>query len=314
MPRPKRYTATPSALDRDGICTASSPSGADTLVINGALATVAYDRNGIFTAATPTAGTLDIAGNLGASGTTFAADTRIAIYAAADETGSKFTIWGHKDNGDVVTETIVGPNAGSVYSVNVYRSIAKITVDVTTSGDVEVGPLGCVVLGTPQYIATYAATASDNATITGTDRNDNVITETIAVTTTTTTVGVKNFKTVDKVTVDGAITSVEIGVDSTFSSQWFGLDMYAHDFNVYVFIDDATTGTFNVVTTTDDINASDFDESTATGIDALTNSGDIAAITADGHGVLTTPCRALRLQSTSADHTGEVGMDIIQGV
>jgi hypothetical protein len=321
MPRPKRYTATPTAADPNGITASVNPAGAVVLNIDGALAgtpgagIAAFDRNGILTAATYTAGAIPLGTNAGTVGRSFDKATRITIFGGSDESDKNFTLTGRDSGGKLISEVLAGPNNTTVYSDLVYKSILKISLDTTTTGsDVEVGVLGSVTFTTPQHVATNVTTSSgDSIIVTGTDRTGAIITETIACTDATPVIGVKNFASVDKIESDGAMTAVVVGVSGTYASQWFGVDMYAENFNVYVAIDYATTGTFNVVTTSDDINASTFDESTAMAIDALTNSGDIAAITADGHGVIIAPFRALRLQTTVAQ-TGEVGMDIIQAI
>jgi len=319
MPRPKRYTATPAAADPNGITASVSPAGAAVLDIDGALATslgLVADPNGVLTADTYTAGTLDLVTNAGAVGRSFSVATRVTITSGSDESDKTFVVTGlDKDGNNLQTERITGPNATIVYSALTFRSIEKIVLDTTTTGaDVTVGIAGAVVFATPQHVATNVTTSTgDSVIVTGTDRTGAIITETIACTDSTQVIGVKNFASVDKVQCDGAMTALIIGVSGTYDSQWFGVDMYAESFNVYVAINDATTGTFNVVTTSDDINASTFDESTAMAIDALTDIGDLAAITADGHGVITAPFRALRLQATAAQ-TGEVGMNIVQAI
>jgi hypothetical protein len=101
----------------------SAPSGVS-LLINGT---------------TVTAGSLEA--RLGAS-------SLISIVSASDLSGVNFTIWGRQagpncTDGSIITETIAGPNAGTVKSTKYYTSIIAIYVDKAfTGGDtVTVGAL-----------------------------------------------------------------------------------------------------------------------------------------------------------------------------
>jgi hypothetical protein len=70
---------------------------------------------------------------------------------------------------------------------------------------------------------------------------------------------------------------------------------------------------FSVEGTNDDINASDFDENTATLLVGIEAFGDLTELAGDGFGQITTPVRAIRLHNallTAA--TGTVGLDILQ--
>ena len=274
------------------------------------------DPNGVLTADTYTAGTLDLVTNVGAVGRSFSVATRVSITSGSNESTKTFTVTGLDKTGKKLqTEKITGPNATIVHSTLTFRSIEKIALDITSTGaDVTVGITGAVVLPIPQYLATNCTTStSDSLVITGTDRNDDILTETIACTDVTAVEGVKLFKSIDKVVADGVMVAVVFGLNGFFATQWFGLDLHANNFNVSVAFDDATTGTFSVVGTNDDINASTFDENTATTHVTLESGGDLTGLTADDLGQITVPVRAIRLQNTGeVAATGTVGLDIIQ--
>jgi len=85
------------------------------------------------------------------------------------------------------------------------------------------------VMDVPRHVSVYAA--GDNSgvtfTITGTDRDNKVMTEDITGPNATTVKGTKNFKTVTGVAVGGATTgNVEVGSADEMEIQWIPLDFY----------------------------------------------------------------------------------------
>lgn len=313
MPRPIFSTLTPTALDRNGITAAVSPSGAATLDIDGVLATLAYDRNGVLTAAQYTAGTLDLVTNAGAAGRAFSVATRITIYGGSDESGKNFTIWGLDKSGkNLIREVIAGPNNAVVYTTNTFRSVEKIVLDTTTTGsDVEIGVAGAVVFSTPQHVAVYAPgdENTETVTISGTDRNGDAVTDTITGVNANTVAGDVNFATVDKVEIDGAATSLEVGVDGTCNSNWFVIDYKNPDFNVGFGCAISSGGamTYGVQHTFDDVLSSDVTETGAVTFNHETVSGK--TVSADGD--YTNPPNAVRLAVT-AHTSGSVKMSLYQ--
>lgn len=103
-----------------------------------------FDRDGIVTAVTATgAGAITLTGALVSSGiATLSSDRKILVYAAGDESGRTFAVTGQNSLGTAVTESITGPNAGTVYSTNTFKTISSITVDAATAGDYEIGQVG----------------------------------------------------------------------------------------------------------------------------------------------------------------------------
>ena len=103
-------------FDRNGIMTASTPSGAGSLTLNGALVT-----NGI---------------------ATLSGQRKILIYSDGNESGIIFGITGQNSLGVGVTENINGPNVGTVYSTNTFKTISSITVNGAGAGNIEIGQVG----------------------------------------------------------------------------------------------------------------------------------------------------------------------------
>lgn len=70
---------------------------------------------------------------------------KVSFASDADDSGKSFTIVGHAMGtapGIQTTETVTGPNAGTVYSTNYYDSITSITPSATMTGNISVGVLG----------------------------------------------------------------------------------------------------------------------------------------------------------------------------
>ncbi len=98
------------AMDRDGIAQAQNVTAATAMTLNGILGT-----------------TLDYARIIG-------------IYSGADVSSSAFAIVGTNSNGETQSETIAtGPNAGTVVSTKLYKTITSVTPSATVAQNVEVG-------------------------------------------------------------------------------------------------------------------------------------------------------------------------------
>ncbi|KKN42605.1 hypothetical protein LCGC14_0711550 [marine sediment metagenome] len=110
---PKKITLTALALVRNGISVAETMSGSGDMAITGAYAT-----DGV--------GILDIPRHIG-------------IYAAGNESGKTFTVYGTDRNGAVISESITGPNATTVNGSKNFKTVTRVAVDAATAGDVEVG-------------------------------------------------------------------------------------------------------------------------------------------------------------------------------
>lgn len=93
---------------------------------------------------TPT--TLGAAGNFTLNGTTVSggvatldSQRRVLLTFAANETGHNFTITGTNDSGAPVSEVIAGTTAGTVVSVNDYKTVTSIAASAATTGNVSAG-------------------------------------------------------------------------------------------------------------------------------------------------------------------------------
>ena len=107
--KPSSNTYTITATDADGICQSQTPGAAGNLTINGALA-----------AGIPT-------------------QQHVTIYGGSNESGKTFTIYGTDQGDQAISETLTGPNAGTVTSVLNYKTVTRVAVSAATAGAVTVG-------------------------------------------------------------------------------------------------------------------------------------------------------------------------------
>ena len=66
----------------------------------------------------------------------------ITIYSSADNSGRTFDIVGTDGNGDAQTETLTGPNAGTVNSASKYATVTSIVASGSITTDIQAGILG----------------------------------------------------------------------------------------------------------------------------------------------------------------------------
>ena len=66
----------------------------------------------------------------------------ITIYSSADNSGRTFDITGTDGNGDAQTETLTGPNAGTVNSASKYATVTSIVASGSITTDIQAGILG----------------------------------------------------------------------------------------------------------------------------------------------------------------------------
>lgn len=103
-----------------------------------------YDRNGIITSTTPTgAGTITLDGAL-LDGVicTLTSQREVLIYSSGDDSGVTFTLVGKDYHGSDVTEVITGPDTTTVYSTKTYKTISSVTISGAGTGGIEVGQVG----------------------------------------------------------------------------------------------------------------------------------------------------------------------------
>ena len=101
------------ALDADGISTATSVGNNAALVIGGALA----DGGSV----------------------TNASGRQVTILSAGNDSSKSFTVVGTDVNGDTLTESVTGANAGTATSSGYFKTIASITAVGNPAGNVSAG-------------------------------------------------------------------------------------------------------------------------------------------------------------------------------
>ena len=126
------YFNEPAPADDNGICTAQTPAAAAALTINGAL-TETINGNAVYAPSqSSTAATRNTAWA-----------RQIAIKSSGNDSGVTFTVTGTDVNGKALTETLTGPNAGSVYTaatlVGLFRTVTKVEISGAGTGNIEVG-------------------------------------------------------------------------------------------------------------------------------------------------------------------------------
>lgn len=149
MPKIKTITLDPADVDDDGICASQTPSGAGALTLNGALGT-----------------TLDYARQIG-------------IYSASNLSGRTFVVTGTDSHGITISESITGPNNGTVESSRYFKTISSITISGAAGGALIVGTVDELVSpiysmnrqGSIEYglLATVTGTIDYTVQVTGQD-------------------------------------------------------------------------------------------------------------------------------------------------
>ncbi len=116
MSRGIRLSVIMAAADADGISTSQTPAGAGDLTITGALATggIAY---------------------LGAM-------RQVLVTTVSNESGKTMTIYGTDLTGNVISETMTGPNATTGSPVQHFYTVTRIAVSAAFTGAVTVGTSG----------------------------------------------------------------------------------------------------------------------------------------------------------------------------
>jgi len=89
----------------------------------------------------------------------------ITLYSSADNSGRTFDIVGTDGNGDAQTETLTGPNAGTVNSASKYLTITSIIASGSITTDIQAG-----ILGTGDLTGTVFAGRTRIRGITGTSK------------------------------------------------------------------------------------------------------------------------------------------------
>lgn len=132
-----------------------------------------------------------------------------------------------------------------------------------------------------------------NFTITGTDGQGRIISETIAGPNAATVATVLNFLTVTQIAVDGAVgTNVEGGTNGVGASQEIPLDQYISPFNVSLFVDITGVVNYTVQFTFDDVFS-------GAGPFVWRDHADLTALAVDEDGTFISPVSACRLLTNS---------------
>lgn len=154
-------------------------------------------------------------------------------------------------------------------------------------------------LSPPCHIGIYAGgnESGRTITITGTDRNDQAMTEAITGPNNTTVVGNRNFKTVTQVAVDAATAGdVEIGSSDALESKWIQMDRCnGGDISLAVVLSSGASLTYAMQHTFTDIQTTGFLDHSANAIVHAT----VTAETTTQNGSYSTPINAMRLAITS---------------
>jgi hypothetical protein len=311
MTRPKTITLSPEAADADGIATQQSPGASEYFSLDGALVTtLSGDRDGICAAQTPTgAEALSLDGAYAYR--YFPIPTYVTIYAGNDESGKTFNVHGIDGAGNKLVETITGPNTTTVAGSIRFSAVTAVYASAATTGDVEVGFFGIAEFSTPQHVTVTAAgdVQTVTFTVTGLDRDGNLVTGTITGVDTGTVASTQNFSAVLKVQSDGTGTNTSVGVDGTCESGWIPLNATYSDETVAIGCTLSSDGnlTYAVQHTYDDVFSDTFTEDGA----AVFTHADLTGETDNQEGNYTTIPTAMRLAVTA--HTaGSVTMRATQ--
>ena len=236
MARPVTVTVGPliaGSATKAALSQKAAIAGTNYLVLNGASGS--FSANSVCLSQTPGgAGALTLNGALVSSGVAYLGlNQRIYITGGSDESGKTFAVVGTKmsPNGLIsVTETITGPNASTVSSINQYYTIISITASAGTTGAITVGNHGTVTLDTArQVLFTSAGNDSSNTfTLSGTDWNGQPQSEQITGANASTATSVLDYKTITSISTSAAIaTTITVGTNGVAQSPWVMFDTYS---------------------------------------------------------------------------------------
>ena len=204
----------------NSVCASQTPGGAGALTLNGTLASSAPSGTAI--AYLPSASRIYITGGSDESGKTFA-----VVGIGFSPTSGPYAI----------KETITGPNASTVSSLNAYSQIISITASAGTTGAITVGHYGTATLDVARRIIVTSGGNDTGITFTpsGTDWYGEPISETITGASGAAASSVLSYKTVTSVTSSAAVaTTVTVGTNTTADSPWARFDDYAANAQVAI--------------------------------------------------------------------------------
>ena len=235
----------------NSICASQTPSGAADLTINGTLAVT-----------NPVAG----AGGTAATGSAtvrFPVPTRVYVTTAGNSSSRTMTIVGTVQSptsfgpGAVVSETFTAPNTNTRASTNLYSTIISVSISGAATGAITVGHSGTATADVARRIIITSGgnDTSITFTLTGTDLDNNVQSETITGASGAAASSVLSYKTVTSVLTSGAAaTTVIVGTNAFADSQWIRFSNFGAHAQVAIQVDGAANSTFTVQQTLNDPN------------------------------------------------------------
>lgn len=266
-----------ATADADGVSLSQTAAAAQYLVINGALAAGTFDADSICASQTPSgAGAFTINGALattnpvaGAGGTAAAGsatvrfDTPQRIYftSAADESGDTYTIVGTVQSpttfgpGAVISEVVTGPSTNTVASTNLYSTIISITTSGAATGAITVGDSGIATMDKARRVVVVSAADDSDITftITGTDWNNDPISEVLTGGSTATVTSVLSYLTVTSVLTSAATSgAVTVGSSAIADSPPVYFDRLAANAQTAIQVEGSGTVSWTVRQTLDD--------------------------------------------------------------
>lgn len=261
--RPKTITVTPLAKDVDAFATKQVGPAGFIIMTSGAAKVDDVDRNAFCAAQTPTAaGALTMNGVLASQQLTV--PRVVTIYCTSDISADTYTLrgWTASEPGRMQTETLTGPNAGTVRSANVYGAVLGVETDTAATSVVEVGQQA---IGTPSEPVRVHFTASHNEngvtfTLHGIDRDGKYTSETgLLPTAGGVVISQGNYSKVIGISLSSVTaSSMSVGTASKFETQWHQVDRNAPQTMINVALSTSADMSYQVQFTLEDIHATTF--------------------------------------------------------
>lgn len=255
-----------ASATRVGLSQKAAITGTNYLVLNGAAGS--FTANSVCASQTPGgAGALVLNGTRASSAPTGTAiaylpqASRIYITGGSDESGKTFAVVGYRSGPGggpfAVTETITGPNASTVSSINQYDQIISITASAGTTGAITVGHYGTATLDVARQIIFTSGGNDTGITIvpTGTDWAGNTISESVTGASGGAATTLLSYATITSVTTSAAVaTTMTIGTNGVADSPWVRFDTYGAMAEVAIQLNGSGTVNWSVFQTLNDPN------------------------------------------------------------
>jgi len=225
-----------AAGSANAICTSQRHAGAKGFALNGSLSS-GFSATNIATAqAVAGAGNLTLDGSLVSGGVATlrsVAGAYVTITSAGNDSGITFTVKGiaYGTSGQyAVSETLTGSNTSVVSTTKLFYQVTSIAASGAAAGNVSAGTNGVITLDKPRQVLITSA-GNDSGitfTFTGTDWNNNPITETVTGPNATTATTVEDFSTITSIVTSGTTAStVTIGTNGVAHSRPVFIDAWA---------------------------------------------------------------------------------------